>query len=245
MQVTQKRLIWSVILLWPLLLLTSCNYPQQHLAEAFNFRFHVEEVNTTTDRFMFDRECDTDANGNVVNVTERQAISVDSAEVVLTQGDPSISQCAPRWIARFNDTTRSVSEVEITSGDRSRTSNMMTADARLGGMANPQADWFVISGIGRLTAITLGVRGPIRDSAGTALWIPCTAQFSFQQNDTSLPRSVFEADRDDYCELKYVIFNDAGDIAGGQFKLMAKNVEDPSDSRLLIISDGAFSLDLN
>ncbi len=245
MQVTQKRLIWSVVLLWPLLLLASCKSPQQHVAEAFHFRFHVEEVNTTTDRFMFDRECDTDANGNIVNVTQRQGISVDGAEALLTQGDSSISQCAPRWIAQFNNTTRSVSEVEITSGDRSRTSNMMTADARLGGMANPQADWLAISGIGRLTAITLGVRGPIRNSAGAAPWVSCTAQFSFQANDTSNPRSVFEADRDDYCELKYTIFDDAGNTAGGQFKLMAKNIEDPNDSRLLIISDGAFSLDLN
>ena len=242
MRIIRTRLIWPVLFLSPLLLLGSCKSPQNNVSEAFHFKFHLEELNATTERFMFDRECDTDVDGNIVNVTERQAISETGAAAVMNSGDASISQCAQRWVAQFDATTRAASKVEFTSGDRSRTSNRMTAQASIGGIANPLADRFVVPGVGRLTAVTLDITGPIRNAAGTALWVQCAAQLSFQENDTTSPRSVFEAGINDYCEMKYTIFDAAGGVAGGQFKMIAKNVEDSSDSRLLVIPDGALTL---
>ena len=98
MRIVRTYLIWPVLFLSPLLLLGSCKSPQNNVSEAFHFKFHLEELNATTERFMFDRECDTDVDGNIVNVTERQAISETGAAAVMNSSDASISQCARRWV---------------------------------------------------------------------------------------------------------------------------------------------------
>lgn len=242
MKIKPARLVWPAILLLPALLAGSCKSQQSYVSEIFHFESHLEDVDATG-RIELDSKCETDANGNKV-VTETNQIDKAATIAILRSNDPRIRDCATRWVARFDDTTRAVSNVEITSGDRSPTSNMMTATVKLGGMSNSGSDRFEIPNVGHLTAISLVVQGPVKSAGGAAVPVSCTAEFSFQENATSVPRPVFASQSNDFCEATFTLFDDTGHTAGGQFKVLARNTENTGDRRVLIIPDGAFSLSL-
>ncbi|MBT8137415.1 MAG: hypothetical protein KJO54_10420 [Gammaproteobacteria bacterium] len=236
----QSRFVFGGVMLLLLGMLGACpSTPGPR--EAFWFKYHLETLNSSN-QFSYARQCTTDGNGNITSVTQRGTATAGAVAVALAANDQILAACATRWTARFNSTTNSVTDVRITSGERSRTSSQLTTSLRLGGMANSGADRFIISGVGRLTGLSIVATGAVRNASGTPLWVPCTAEMSFQADDSSNPRPVFSSD---FCQVKYTIFDDSTDDAAGQFRVVARNIEDANDRRLLVLPDGAFTLNLH
>ena len=115
----------AVLILVPWL--SSCGDSSIEVSEVFWFDFHLEEPDASTGLISLAIECATDGTGRVGDIFERESVDKDAIEAMLSGGEAQLEECAPRWRAFFNSTTTAVSEVEITSGDRSETSSSLSA----------------------------------------------------------------------------------------------------------------------